>query len=322
MVLVYLAAVLGGGWLLCFVLAKLLEQKKDPVPFVASSPRFTIGGHRGASGEVPPNTIEAFERTVALANNALPGYGTLPEYGVLLEMDVWCSADGEIIVSHDETLSSQTNGQGLIREYSLQELKKLDAGYTFSPDGGKSFPFRGKGHTLPTLPEVLTRFQDSRISIDIKRNDPDFARSVLRCIEKHGAEERVSVGSFSSSIIALVLREFPKVCTTFSMKEAIAFVVLQKLALTGLFRPQSSVIMISEFSDTENPEYQGGRVKQGVRIITPTFIQAAHRLGIPVYAWTINERENMIRLISWGIDGIITDYPSILAEAVEENLTA
>jgi len=59
-----------------------------------------------------------------------------------------------------------------------------------------------------------------------------------------------------------------------------------------------------------------------VRIITPKFIQAAHRLGIPVYAWTINERENMIRLISWGIDGIITDYPSILAEAVEENLTA
>jgi glycerophosphoryl diester phosphodiesterase len=306
MTLPYLVGALALAWALLYALSRLAERKKEAVPFIASAPAFTFCGHRGASGEVPANTMESFERTLEI------------EPAAMLEMDVWQSRDGEIIVSHDETLASQTDGTGLIREYSFEELKSFDAGYTFSPDGGKSFPARGRGLRFPSLEEVLTRFPESRLSIDIKRNDEDFARSVLKTIRARGAEDRVSIGSFHPRIIALVRREFPRLCTTFGPKEIISFLILQKLGLSGFARPKSDVIMICEFTDTELPEYLGGGVNQGVRIITPQFIKAAHRKGIPVYAWTINRRENMERLISWGIDGIITDYPSVLAEVLRK----
>ena len=110
----------------------------DPMPKVVA--------HRGDSAHFPENTLHAFESAYAMGVD-------------VIETDVHLSKDGEVVIWHDPTLDRNTNGSGMIEEHTLAELKKLDAGYTFTKDGGKTFPFRAQGVQLctlrPKLPQPL-----------------------------------------------------------------------------------------------------------------------------------------------------------------------
>ena len=98
-----------------------------------TGPKPRLFAHRGASGEVPENTMAAFRRAV--------------EVGVpYVELDVHATRDGQVVVFHDETLERTTNGQGKVQEHTLAELQQLDAGYWFSADDGRQFPFRWRCH--------------------------------------------------------------------------------------------------------------------------------------------------------------------------------
>lgn len=99
----------------------------------------------------------------------------------VVELDVQPTKDGQFAIFHDWTLGCRTNGEGVTRDFSLPELQKLDIGYNYTADGGKTYPFRGKGIGLmPSLPEVLQTFPDRALLIHIKSNDPTEGEQLAR----------------------------------------------------------------------------------------------------------------------------------------------
>ncbi|HYA09592.1 MAG TPA: glycerophosphodiester phosphodiesterase family protein, partial [Gaiellaceae bacterium] len=150
-------------------------------PFL-SPPGPLAFAHRGGAGEAPENTLAAFEIAVSL------GYG-------YLETDAHISCDGVLVAFHDERLDRVTDRVGAIAELGIAEVEAADAGYAFSPDGGRSFPFRARGLCIPRLEEVLARWRAVRINIDPKADACVVPLAAL--LDRLRAWDRVCIGSFS-----------------------------------------------------------------------------------------------------------------------------
>lgn len=242
--------------------------------------------HRGGAGLWPENTIYAFERA--------------KELGVdVLEIDVQVTADGVLVVMHDGTLDRTTNGSGLINKLTLAQLKKLDAAFRWSPDGGRSFPLRGRGIRVPTLQEVFKAFPDMRFNIEPKQVKPSLVKPLCRMIREGGMTKKVMVGSFSAEVLAEFRGECAEVATSASPAEVSDFLAM----LNG--RPENARSINAQALQV--PEHILGR-----SVLTREFVEAAHALKLEVHPWTINDEESMKRLIELGVDGIITDYPDRL----------
>jgi glycerophosphoryl diester phosphodiesterase len=269
--------------------------------------RFTPAAHRGASRQFPENTIEAFQRALEI----------LPQ--CMLEIDVHRTRDGRIVVLHDELLEAKTDGTGPVGAKTLKEIRSLDAGHGITFDGGETYPFRGRRFRIPMLEEVLEAFPDPALSVDVKDDDPHAAELAVSAVAGRGAAHRVVISSFHSRIVRYVRVRHPRILTSFSQGDIVRFLLLKKARLTRLYPRTGTVMFIPEFTDSENPEYMEELRRQGMRVISPGLVRAAHGRGIPVIAWTINRIENMRRLISWGVDGIITDYPDLLKQVMEEH---
>ncbi len=155
-----------------------------------------IIGHRGASGLAPENTLQAFE--LALRDGA-----------DALELDVRLSRDGAPVVMHDATLDRTTSLAGAVRAQTLVDLRAADAGYRFTTDGGRTFPYRGTGVRIPTLGEVLWSFPRTPILLEIK--EPEVQAAVQRVLLTEGAAERCVVASELPEALEL-FREPPFVC--------------------------------------------------------------------------------------------------------------
>ena len=285
-------------YLLLIVVAWGMSRPHAVKPFVASLDSFTLVGHRGAPRKHPGNTLESFEEALKINGR------------IMLEMDVHRTKDGEIVVRHDAELGSTTNGTGTVRDLTYKEIRALDAGYNIRM--GDSFPFRGKGYRIPRLETVLKRFRGVPMSIDIKEHTIECADEVMRLVFENNAQNHVVIGSFSNEVTDHIRHAYPEVATTFSPLEFVKFFILHKLHLTGLYRPKDDVLMLPEFFNEDLPEYLGPDADQGLRAISPGLLKDARVLNLPVIAWTINRKENMERLCSWGISGIITDLPGEL----------
>src|SRR5918995_6178568 len=123
--------------------------------------------HRGGADIAPENTLEGFRNGIRV------GAG-------VLELDVHTTADGHVVVIHDATVDRTTQSTGTVREMTLAELKRLDAGYRFTRDGGKAFPYRGEGIRIPTLEEVYDEFTEVPINVEIKGERPGIEEAVWR----------------------------------------------------------------------------------------------------------------------------------------------
>src|SRR3954469_17581829 len=132
-------------------------------------------GHRGNRAHAPENTIESFAQAVAAGADAI-------------EFDVRVTADGIAVVHHDPTVNRTTDGTGEIARLTFDQLKRLDAGAKFTRDAGKTFPYRGKGHRIPTLDEVIEAFPATPLLIEIKT--PLASTAVKASLESHHAESR------------------------------------------------------------------------------------------------------------------------------------
>ena len=247
--------------------------------------------HRGGAKIVPENTLEGFSE------------GLQAGAGVL-ELDVHTTADGTVVVIHDETVDRTTDGSGAVHEMALPEVKRLDAGYWFTPDGGKTYPYRGKGVSIPTMEEVYRKFTDVPINVEIKGKRPGIEEALWRIIEGAGAEERTLVVSEDSGTIRR-FREAShrKVATASSRLELILFWLLGRLHLGGLSKPSYQAL-------------QGPDTYKGLRIVTPELVRGAHERGLRVDVWTIDHEPDMRRLLGFGVDGIMTDRPDILARVL------
>src|SRR5215203_1776262 len=248
--------------------------------------------HRGGAEIAPENTLEGFREGLRV------GAG-------VLELDVHTTADGHVVVIHDATVDRTTESTGAVREMTLAEIKRLDAGYRFTRDGGRSFPYRDKGIRVPTLEEVYDEFVEVPINVEIKGDRPGIEEAVWRIIEAAGAGERTLVVSESTSTI----RRFRgasggRVATASSSVELILLYLLTRLGLSGLSKPRYQAL-------------QGPETYHGLRIVTLGFIRAAHERGLRVDVWTIDTEADMRRLLGYGVDGIMTDRPDVLAELLE-----
>jgi glycerophosphoryl diester phosphodiesterase len=221
-----------------------------------------------------------------------------------LETDLHTTRDGVLVTIHDETLDRISNGSGPVHALSLSELKRVDAGYRFSPDGGQTFPFRGKGITVPTLAELMQAFPDIRLNVDIKQTEPPIVETLITFIEEQGAHDRILAGSFHHRM----LKEFRqrtggRVATSAASREARLFWLASRLGLTRFSRPPYDALQV--------PARQGP-----LPVVDRRFLQAAHRLGIQVHVWTVDESEEMRRLLRLGVDGLMSDRPDLLLDVL------
>ena len=272
-----------------YAITALLARPAAEYPFFAQfEQRPLVMAHRGGRALWPENTIYAFERAVELGVD-------------VLEMDIHTTADGVPVVMHDDTVDRTTNGSGPIHSLTLEELKELDAGYDWSPDDGQTFPHRGQGITVPTLEEVFAAFPNVPLNIEIKQEEPSLVAPFCQLIREHDMVERVLVASFHEETIDEFRTTCPDVATSTSTSETVVLFVLSRLFLEATYGAPAEAAQV--------PEY-----RSGLHVLAPRFIDAAHNRGLEVHAWTINEGDDMQRMVSLGVDGIITDYPDRLLE--------
>jgi glycerophosphoryl diester phosphodiesterase len=192
---------------------------------------------------------------------------------------------------------------------TLHELRKLDAGHNFRPDGGPTRPYRGRSVRVPTLGEVLEEFPDVAVNIDIKVGTPGIEETVFGVLREANALRRAIVVSTPHATV----KRFRKVSgghvsTGGSKWEIGLFYVLSRLRLERLVRPAYDALQVP-------------LRHRGILVVTPRFVRAAHARGVRVDAWTINQADEMRRLLDFGVDVIMTDRPGTLAEVLKNRPT-
>ncbi|HEV7857915.1 MAG TPA: glycerophosphodiester phosphodiesterase, partial [Pyrinomonadaceae bacterium] len=197
-----------------------------------------VMAHRGGAGLWPENTLHAFSRAA--------------EMGVdVLEMDLHSTADGALVIIHDETVDRTTDGTGPVNRMTLDQLKRLDAAYRWSTDGGRSFPLRGQGIGVPTLGELFKAFPRTRFNIDIKQEQPSLSKPFCRVIRESGMADKVLVASFDAKVLDEFRRECAEVATSASAADVSKFLALKTIEPVDAQTPAASALQV--------PEYAGGR---------------------------------------------------------------
>lgn len=254
-------------------------------------PKPRLFAHRGASGERPENTLAAFERAVELGCD-------------YIELDVHAAQDGHVVVFHDDTLERTTNGLGPVGEYALAALQQLDAGYRFSPDGGQTRPFRASDVVIPSLEEVLSGFPQVGFTVEIKQSAPPIEEAVIAVVNACGRAGDVVLASKEDAVLARVRKLAPDIATSCGYQEIADFI--QRVATGRLddYRPPGQALQIP-------PDYEG------IPLVTEATLAAAHRFGLEMHVWTINEPSEIRRLLDLGVDGVMSDFPGRLLEAAE-----
>lgn len=284
-----------------FTLFLLVVPERAERAFFQGDDRPVVIAHRGGAELSPENTLIAFEKAVQLGVD-------------ILEMDVHLSADGHVMVIHDDDVKHTTNGEGLVYEMDLADLKQLDAAHAFDDVRGY-YIYRGHGVRIPTLEQVFEAFPNTRMMIEMKHpeymetdvlDSYDIERALWEIIEQFDAHDRVIVSSFSERMTnRFNAYAQESVVLAASQEEAQRFVFLHKTFLERIYHPQVDSLQLPMQSGVFNLTEQ-------------RLIDGAHRLNMPIYYWTINEEEDMRMLLERGVDGIITDRPDRLLRVRNE----
>lgn len=203
-----------------------------------------------------------------------------------IETDLQISRDGRLVAIHDDTLERTTNGTGLVSSCTLEELRRLDAGSWYGPEFA--------GERIPTLQEILdlAREADVVFYLELKPDTAWGAEHVLVATMRAGREAaRTLVLSFSTAVLATVRRLDP--------------ILMCGFLFDDLAAAQPDPVTCALRAGARQLAPRGN-------LVTPALIEHAHREGLQMVAWTVNETEQMRALIASGVDGIMTDYPDRL----------
>lgn len=202
-----------------------------------------------------------------------------------LETDVRVSADGVALAFHDSTLDRVTDRRGPLHTQPWSQLRAARIGGV---------------EPIPLLTDLLAAWPDTRINLDVK--DDRGIRATVDAVRRTGTLERVCVGSFATRRVAAVRRSLgPALCTSLGPQAALTL----RLPRPPGRRPTGACAQV--------PARIGGR-----RFVDARYLAAAHRLGLPVHVWTVNERAEMTRLLDLGVDGIMTDHADVLRDVLVE----
>ena len=256
--------------------------------------------HQGGAREGPSSTMWAMQRAVAAGADAI-------------ELDVHATADAQLVVCHDATVDRTTDGHGAISTLTLATLRSLDNAYWWVPGevvapglADDAYVLRGHGLGIATLDEVLDAFPGVILNLDIKQTAPAVApyeEAVARCLREHGRRDGVIIASFNDASTDAFRAVAPSIATSAGTLGVAAF---WRAAHTG--------------EPIDPPPYQALQVPvrtAGVTVCDEVLVGTAHRSGIAVHVWTVDDPEEMARLIELGVDGIITDVPSVAVGVIE-----
>lgn len=228
-----------------------------------------IFAHRGSSGLYPENTMEAF--ACALRQKA-DG----------IELDVQLTRDGEVVVIHDHRLERTTNGTGLVQQYTLAELRHLNAGTWFHP--------RFQTTRIPTLAEVFTFMKPTRLQVIVELKNllvpqPGLEEKVCSLIEQFQLGSRIILSSFNFNS----LRKLKELNDTY----------------------QTALLYIGHLSEPWRTGivYGADQLHVPYEEVTLSLGKESHKNGLSVIAWTVNQKKAMRRMLSMKVDGLITNYP-------------
>lgn len=250
--------------------------------------RTGIFAHRGNSAAYPENTLPAFRSAFQLG---------CP----MVETDLHLTADGELVLWHDERTGRNTDRDLVIEESSLAELRSLDAGFTRPA-------FRGMGLYMMTLNELLEEFPEGVFNIDLKSPDPMIAVRYAQVLAAHRAWERVVTGSFHGNVLRRFRRLAPACLTSMSPGEVRAAVIINRRGLRWL-RPLAAILIKGRIFQV--PEVHGN-----IRVVNRGLISSWVKSGVPVQVWTVNEPEEAKRLFRSGVRGVFTDAPETMLQAL------
>lgn len=240
--------------------------------------------HRGGGRLAPEGSLEAYRNALEVGAD-------------MLEMDLHATRDGVVVVHHDATVDRVTDGTGKISEMSFEELRALDAGYAFTPDRGQSYPYRGQGVRVATFREVLEAFPDAIFSAEIKQSQPPIVDAVLAVLAETGMEDRVILVSFNDAVVREIREKNPRIVTGAGTAEMVGFATLT-MDEAQSYEPPCPIFQLPG--------------------VEADHLALAQRLGVQVQIWTINDAEEMRRLIEMGVDGIMTDDPALLKQVMDE----
>jgi len=246
-------------------------------PLLDLDARLVIG-HRGAAGLAPENTMAGFQLAADLGVDAF-------------ELDIQLTADGAPVVLHDGTLDRTTDRTGPVASVPLAELRMADAGARFTPDGGRTQPFRGQGLRVPTLGEVLWAFPAMPMLVELKQ--PSAQDAVRRVLEQEGAVERCVLAAADPAALER-FREPPFACAASGPE-------IGALYRAALFRRRLPA-----------PGYRCLSVPErwrGLPVPTRKFIGGARSLGCPVHVWTVDEPGAAARYWDRSACGMVTNHP-------------
>ena len=244
-----------------------------------------IVAHRGNSAFAPEDTLEALHQGIALGADAI-------------EFDVRLSRDGHVVLMHDPTVDRTTNGTGAVADRSLAELRRLDAGHRFTRDGGRTFPWRARGITVPTLDEVLEAFPGVPFILEVK--SAGASAETRRVLERHAAERRCLVGSFDDRALAAV--RGGRFAISASSAE-VARLYLRAVVPGAPARLSYQALCIP-------PTFHG------LPLPIRRFARMARAAGVRTHVWTVDNPRRAQRLWSGGVNAILSNDPGALLASV------
>jgi glycerophosphoryl diester phosphodiesterase len=250
-------------------------------------------GHRGSSGEAPENTLPAFARA-------------LEQGAAILETDVHATRDGVVVVYHDERVDRTTDGAGAIAELSFAELRALDAGHRFSPDGGRTHPYRARGLRIATFEEALEAFPGARFNVELKRDDPALVEGTIRAVAEAERAERTLLTASHDGAMARLRRRLAETGLAAAVGASAGDVVrFVRAATSGTAPPPEPMAL------------QIPTTFAGQPLVTRELVAFAHAHDVQVHVWTVNDEAEMHRLLDLGVDGIVSDFPSRVRAVAE-----
>ncbi len=261
--------------------------------------------HQGGAWEGPSSTLHAIGAALAAGATGI-------------ELDVHATADGHLVVCHDATVDRTTDGTGAIAELTLGQLRALDNAYRWAPGADvtpgladDAYPFRGRAPAdrrfgVALLDEVLEAFPDVVLNLDIKQTAPTvvpYEAALAHLLRRHGRTGDVIVASFLDAATDAFSELAPEIPTSAGTLTTADFV---RALQAGVEPPASRHVAL------QVPVTVGDLV-----LVDERFVEAAHRHGLAVHVWTIEDEAEMEQLCGLGVDGIITDRPSALVGVLD-----
>lgn len=253
----------------------LLETKASENMQHVLTDKPIIVAHRGASSLAPENTLAAVRKGIEVGAQ-------------WIEIDVHQTSDHHLVVLHDEKLDRTTNGSGAVNQYTLAEVRQLDAGSWFSAEFS--------GERIPTLQEVLDATKDKAILL-IELKGSNIEGPTIELVREMNMENQVVIQSFDHDAVANAKALAPEIPTMLLIKEP-----------SFASNPAIAAKWMVKRAEKKNADGIGIRFSY----LTKDLVKLAGERGLVVFPWTVNTEGDLLTAIEMGVDGIITNYPQTL----------